>query len=127
MTLQVTLPEIRLPVQVVYPSRLTPAEFYEFCEANPDVWCELTDEGKIVVTPPAGTESGLRSGEILFQLALWARQSGGRVTDASAGFALPDGSVRAPDAAWIDEQRLIALGPSRKDPYFRSLRTSSWR
>jgi len=114
---QVTLPEVRESVHLVYPSRPTPREFYDFCQANPDVWCELTEEGEIVVMPPAGTESGFRSGEIFFQLALWARQAGGRVTDASAGFALPDGSVRAPDAAWIDERRIQALGPARKDPY----------
>ncbi len=45
---------------------------------------------------------------------LWNRREGrGIVTESNGGFTLPDGSVRAPDAAWIAAARFNAI-PAEK-------------
>lgn len=63
---------------------------------------------------PAGAESGGRSASLVARLWIWneARRLG-RVFDSSAGFTLPNGAIRSPDAAWIASERWNAL--SAKD------------
>ena len=46
------------------------------------------------------------------------RDGTGHAFDSSAGFDLPDGSNRSPDAAWISKARLDQLTPEQKDEYF---------
>ncbi|WP_210114473.1 Uma2 family endonuclease [Hymenobacter elongatus] len=60
--------------------------------------------------PPAGSESSRKFSEVTFQLMLWNRQHQlGYVFESSAGFALPDGSVRSPDASWEPKATYEAL------------------
>ncbi len=117
--MQLTLPEPDVQVHLVYPHKpkMTPEEFYNFCQANPNVWFELTAEGEIIVKPPAGTASGFRRGEVFRRLANWADECGGRAVNASGGFLLPDGSVRAPGAAWICSARLATLSRAFRERY----------
>lgn len=117
---QLMLPETDAHLHLVYPDKpkMTPDEFYEFCQANPDLWLELSSDGEIIVMPPAGTAASFRSLEVARRLANWAEEhGGGRANDASGGFALPDGSVRAPDAAWIESKRLAVLDRTFRDRY----------
>ncbi len=117
---QLMLPETDAQLHLVYPNKpkMTPDEFFAFCQANPDLWLELSSDGEIIVMPPAGTAASFRSGEVFRRLANWAEEHGGGwATDASGGFALPDGSVRAPDAAWIDAKRLTGLDKAFRERY----------
>ena len=42
----------------------------------------------------------------------WADRDGtGVASDASVGFVLPDGAMRAPDAAWVRRERLEEVSP----------------
>jgi Uma2 family endonuclease len=65
--------------------------------------------------PPAGGETGNQNSEIIAQLAVWAKRDGsGRSCDSSAGFILPNGAVRSPDAAWVRKSWLEKLTKDRK-------------
>ncbi len=81
---------------------LTDERFSELCRANRDLRLERTAEGELVVMPPAGSESSRRNARITSQLLVWSdRDRTGVVFDSSGGFKLPNGAIRAPDAAWI--------------------------
>ena len=85
-------------------------EFYEFCQAHPNLRIERTALGEIEVMAPAGGESSYRSGEAYGQLRSWARRTGtGKSFDSSAEFILPDRSALAPDAAWVSNASLSKL------------------
>ncbi len=89
---------------------MTPDEFYQFCQQNPDMWAELTSQGEVVFMPPAGGTSSAANALITAALIRWAMQNNdGVVFDSSAGFILPNGAVRSPDASWVRRQRLARL------------------
>lgn len=90
------------------PLTLNPAQFFDFCAANPEVKMELTDRGEVVIVP-TGWNSSEQGAEVVFQLKHWARTNGGRVAGPDAGFELPSGATRSPDAAWISANRFAAI------------------
>jgi Uma2 family endonuclease len=100
-------------------ARMDAAQFFEFCQQNEDYWIERSASGEVIVMPPAGTPSGARNGELVIQLGIWARQDGtGVVYESSAGFTLPNGAVRSPDASWIRKDRLAALTPEQRTGFW---------
>ena len=49
---------------------------------------------------------------------MWARADGrGFVIESNTGFILPDGSMRSPDAAWIENSRWDALSDEEQERY----------
>lgn len=93
---------------------MTPDEFYEFCQQNPDMWAELTSQGVVVFMPPAGGTSSAANALIIAALIKWALHNNeGVVFDSSAGFILPNGAVRSPDASWVYRDRLARLTPKQ--------------
>ncbi len=51
-------------------------------------------------------------------LGVWARRDGaGVIFDSSAGFLLPNGAMRAPDAAWVLRSRLEPLSAEAKERF----------
>ena len=81
---------------------MTDEEFAAFCAEHPDLFFEMTAEGEIVVMPPNFTLTGIRNRAIIGPLDRWAMRDGrGTVGDSSAGFVLPNGARRSPDASWI--------------------------
>ena len=87
-----------------------PEDFYEFCQDNEPWQIERSASGALEVAMPAGWETGSRNQELSGQLWLWARQDGtGRAADSSAGFELPGGAMRSPDASWVRKTRLETL------------------
>lgn len=94
---------------------LTDEQFFELCQINSDLRMERTAEGEIIFMAPTGGETSNRNSEIIRQLGNWARQHGtGAAFDSSAGFKLPNGADRSPDAAWISHERLATLTPEQK-------------
>ncbi len=92
-------------------------EIRQLSQQNPGYQFERDRDGRLVVTPNGG-ESGRRSGAIFAQLHAWAcRGDLGPVFDASTGFRLPDGSLRSPDAAWVNRVRWDALSESQREEY----------
>jgi Uma2 family endonuclease len=89
--------------------------FFDFCQANREWRIERDAEGEIWVMPPAGGDTSSRNALLTTVLTAWALQDGTGVTfDSSAGFALPNGATRSPDAAWISKSRLTSLTPEQK-------------
>jgi Uma2 family endonuclease len=89
--------------------QLSEEEFYRLCQANRDVRLEQSAEGKLIIMPPTGWETGHRNAKLIQQLSNWADQDGsGLVFDSSTGFRLPNGATRSPDAAWVRNERIAA-------------------
>jgi Uma2 family endonuclease len=100
------------PLTVNFPAivKMTQAQFYEFCQANQELRIERTAQGEVIVMPPAFSDTGNRNFNIALQLGVWAEQNGtGIGFDSSAGFTLPNGATRSPDASWIKLERWNAL------------------
>jgi Uma2 family endonuclease len=100
------------PLTVNFPviDRMSADQFYEFCQANQDLRIERTAQGKLIVMPPTSAETGNRNFNISAQLWNWTEQDGtGIGFDSSAGFTLPNGATRSPDASWIKLERWNAL------------------
>jgi Uma2 family endonuclease len=93
-------------------------ELFEFCALNPELRIERTAEGDLIVGTPAGWGSGHRSAEIVRALTAWASADGtGLVSDSSAGFLLPNGAMRSPDASWVLRSRLAAVSPEDRERF----------
>jgi Uma2 family endonuclease len=97
---------------------LTEEQFFEFCQINQELRIERTAEGDLVIMPPEGWEAGSRNITLGTLLTQWAWQDGTGVTSgSSAGFILPNGAMRAPDAAWVLRSRLAALSAEQKQKF----------
>lgn len=91
---------------------LTDEQFYQLCQANRDIRFELTAEGRLIIMPPTGWETGNRNTKLTARLEIWAETDGaGLAFDSSTGFILPNGATRSPDVAWVSRERLAQLNP----------------
>lgn len=79
---------------------------------------EFNEQGTMLVSPTY-SESGPRDVEAALQLRAFADRFGGKVFGSSAGFRLPDGSLRSPDAAWISHERLDRLTSADRVKFWR--------
>ncbi len=97
---------------------LTPDQLLEISSLNDDLRLELTAKGELILMPPAGSETGDRNSELNMQLRIWAKPGGTGVTfDSSAGFTLPNGAVRSPDASWVESSRWASLSAEQRRKY----------
>jgi Uma2 family endonuclease len=120
--MQIVLPERALPAKLMLNPelRMNDEEYHEFCVANPDLRLERTEQGEIVIVPPAGWESDYQSLETGTQLSVWAKQDGrGKAFGSSAEFILPTGAALSPDAAWVSNRRIsqVPKEQRRKFPH----------
>ena len=114
-TLLIQSPSVPLTVNLPSIKSMSVEEFYEFCQANRDLRIERTASGEVIIMPPAFSDTGNRNIKIAQQLANWAEQDGtGETFDSSAGFTLPNGATRSPDASWIKLERWNALTEEQK-------------
>lgn len=94
---------------------LTDEQFFELCQINQNLRLERNSKGDIIIMAPAGGETSNRNIGIASQLYIWTRQDGtGAAFDSSAGFKLPNGAERSPDAAWVSHLRLEKMTPAQK-------------
>ncbi len=94
---------------------LTDEVFAQLCRSNPEMRLERTASGELIAMAPAGSESGYYNLHLSAQLWLWNEQTqAGVAFDSSAGFTLPNGAIRSPDAAWIRQERWDQLTPEQK-------------
>jgi Uma2 family endonuclease len=98
---------------------LTPTQFAEVCAANPEAVLELAADGTLIEMTPTGGSTGVRNSRLLTRLENWAVASGlgWIVFDSSAGFLLPDGSVRSPDASVVRLERWQALSEAEREGF----------
>ncbi|MEO0854544.1 MAG: Uma2 family endonuclease [Cyanobacteria bacterium J06648_11] len=97
--------------------RVTSEEFAAIAAVNRDLRLERTANGELIVSPPTGGESSRRNIKIGRYLDEWTDGYGGVCFDSSSGFELPNGATRAPDAAWVSQERWGALTPDEKEGF----------
>jgi Uma2 family endonuclease len=106
------------PLLLPHDLLLTPEQFAQVCEANPDAVLELAADGQLITMTPTGGETGRRNTRLLARLQSWADLRGGwEVFDSSTGFRLADGSVLSPDAAVVRRERWQALAPEQRSTF----------
>lgn len=89
-----------------------PEDFEKLCavDANRELRLERESDGGLIVMAPAGSDGGRRNGNLFGRLWTWSEANSlGEAFDSSSGFTLPNGSVRAADAAWILKARWEAV------------------
>ena len=87
-------------------SLMSDEEFFEFCTLNKDWQVERSKTGQILIMPPTLIETSFDNSELVRQLANWNfKNKSGRVSESNGGYILPDTSMKAPDAAWISNER----------------------
>ena len=90
----------------------TREEFERFCGAYSELRAELSAEGRIEVTSPQTLLSNHNEGIASARLfAWWFRSREGLALASNAGFTLPSGAVRSPDAAWVSAATLVTAAP----------------
>ena len=95
-------------------------EFAEFCSEHPDLFFEMTADGELIVMAPAYTITGVQNAHIGCQLGMWEELDGrGLACDSSAGFVLPNGARRSPDASWTLKNRVEQMDPVYQKTYWR--------
>ena len=89
---------------------MTDDEFYSFCEQNKHIHIERDENHQIIFMPPVGNESSSWNAEISADVIYWNRKNKlGKAFDSSAGFYLPDTSMKSPDAAWMRLEKWESL------------------
>jgi Uma2 family endonuclease len=97
---------------------LSDDQLSEFCQVNRDLRIERNARGELLIMPPAVSDMGDRNAELTTQLRNWAKRDGsGKSFDSSAGFRLPNGAVRSPDASWLPLTRWNALSAEEKKQF----------
>ena len=90
--------------------RVSEKGFWRLCRDNTDLRLERTARGELIVMAPVGSDGGWRNGRLTLRLGNWSEADGtGEFFDSSAGFKLPNGNTRSPDASWIVRERWVAI------------------
>ncbi len=114
-TLLIQSMSVPLTVNLPAIKSMSVEQIYEFCLANRDLRIERTASGEVIIMPPAFSDTGNRNIKIAQQLTNWADYDGtGETFDSSAGFILPNGATRSPDASWIKLERWNALSEEQQ-------------
>ena len=110
--------ESQLPIRIRFEQPLSDDALARFSSENDPLRIERDANGELIIMTPVHSDGGLIETRVLFELTLWARADGRGLTFSSnAGFTLPDGSMRAPDASWISLQRWNALTRAQQQSY----------
>ena len=116
--MNLVLEHIELPIRIRMGRNLTDDELLEFCLANEPARVERDANGELIVMSPNFSDGGAVEGDVYLELGVWARQDGrGKTFGPNSGFTLPDGSMRAADAAWIAWERWNAMTDAQRHSY----------
>lgn len=97
---------------------LTDEQYYQLCRNNPDIKFERDREGRLIIVPPTGGNTGRRNADLTTDLSLWNREAKlGIVFDSSTQFRLPNNGARSPDAAWVKMERWEALTEEQQEKF----------
>ena len=104
------------PLKLPWSLHLSPDQFEQVCQANPDAVLELAADGQLIAMTPTGSETGVRNSRLVILLGLAVQRSElpVKIFDSSTGFRLPDGSVLSPDASLLALERWQALTPEQR-------------
>jgi Uma2 family endonuclease len=109
---------LTLPVKIMPTVALSDDEFIAFSRANKPYRFEKNASGEIIVMTPAGRRGDERELDLASEVRAWARNdSRGEANGANAGWNLPDGSTRSPDASWTSNEQLARFTPEEQEKY----------
>lgn len=112
------LQEMPLPLRFRPATPMSDEELMRFSAANEVLRVERDANGEILVMTPAGSRTSKMNMRIGRLLDEWAEvDSRGVAFDSNGGFTLPDGSMRAADAAWVALPRWKALSDADQSRY----------
>lgn len=119
MPLAARAPE-SLPIHLHFGAdlRLDDDELFRFCQLNRELRIERSANGDLDIMTPVGGEGSSRNADLTFALVRWTREDGtGVAFDSSAGFLLPNGAMRSPDAAWLNRSRWEELTSEEREKF----------
>ena len=91
----------------------------ELSSLNDALRLERNAQGELEILPPANITTSRKNSRTTARLDAWAEGDGtGEAFDSSAGFTLPNGAVRSPDASWVLKSRLSELPDEQKQHGF---------
>jgi Uma2 family endonuclease len=93
-------------------------DFFLFCQTKKGWHIERNSQGEILVQPPKGCLSSCRCLELIAQLHPWTQCNATGRSVSHAGFDLPNGAMRSPDAAWVSKTRLDTFTAEQKKKFF---------
>ena len=97
---------------------LTREQFFQLCQANPDLQLERSLNGELIIVTPIGGESGNQEANLIGDVIIWNRQTGlGVVFSSQTVFSLPGGGDRSPDVAWVELQRWQGLSQEERQGF----------
>jgi Uma2 family endonuclease len=97
---------------------LTREQFFQLCQANPDLQLERSPQGELIIVTPIGGESGSQEASLIAKVAVWNEQTQlGVVFSSQTLFSLPGGGDRSPDVAWIELQRWQELSQEEREGF----------
>lgn len=105
---------LRLPPDV----KFTEEQFLELCGLNDELRIEINARGELELMAPTFGSTSNRNIRISARLQLWAEaDETGLAYESNAGFTLPSGALRSPDAAWVLKSRLAELPDKGMDSF----------
>lgn len=91
-------------------AHLTEEQFFQLCVQNKALNFEKDKDQNIYIMSPTGGFTSNRNAAVSAMLYIWNNiKKTGYVFESNAGFNLPNGAMRSPDAAWIAKERWEAL------------------
>jgi Uma2 family endonuclease len=97
---------------------VTPEQFAQLCIEYDELRLELTSTGELIVMPPTFSDTGARNADLTYQLMAWTKRDGtGICFGPVAGFTLPNGAIRSPDASWAKRYRWELLTNEEKNSF----------
>ena len=104
--------------EIKQPKRLTDEQFFKLCGMYPDYQIEQTKNGKLIIMPPAGLDTGQYEAQFIRHLGNWEFDNkSGKSYSSSTGFRLPDGSIHSPDSAWVSDEKIATLTPEQRQRF----------
>jgi len=97
---------------------VTQEHFEQLCRKYRKLRLELTSTGELIVMPPTGSETGRSNAHLTHQLMAWTeKDTTGVCFGNTAGFILPNGAIRSPDASWIKREKWDSLTEQQKERF----------
>ena len=119
MARNLTQPDELIPPELIgLRGPITAEQFEQLCIKYRDLRLELTSTGELIAMPPTGSRTGKRNFDLTYQLGAWCREhSIGVCFGPDAGFTLPNGAIRAPDASWVRGEKWDSLTEQQQDSF----------
>ncbi len=116
--MEYTFAGLPLPLRIKPPYPLTDDQLLRLSAKHKPVPIERDAEGYLLFMTPAGSITSHKNVYISRMLDQWAEDDGrGLAFDSNGGFTLPDGSMRAPDGAWIPLEKWDTLSYEQQTRY----------